>query len=280
MCGTTFVSLNRCTFPFWDMTLRCCSSLRRQLFIVFVYACSHVHWLITSPLFHHTLPCSMDSFFHLFSVVLFRLLSLNSKDAIVNRAKPSSGVEEISQVVHANGSDTPVTDIDIDREVPSRTITEYKTGYADRLDARQFGAWFSDRGNLFMFVRGNVRQDRDIGAWNWRGTLFRRWCTATSLDVFGIDMLIVRLAQKTGYLRHLPPFLWIVRFPLTYRGIDLAVLRTRLTGFTLWRTLTLGDLSWSLWVSRDIIRVVRGLTGGGVRRCLRYRIAGKTVSTL
>lgn len=69
----------------------------------------------------------------------------NENDANVNSAVPSSGDVEVSQVAEVNAdSDSHVTNTSIAHEVPCLSVAEYITRYADTLEARWFGAMFSD----------------------------------------------------------------------------------------------------------------------------------------
>lgn len=90
-------------------------------------------------------------------------LNANNEDAFL--AVLCLGFKEVSRAADVNNSSgTRVTDIDIDREVPSWLVAEYTTRYADTSDARRSCAMFSDGADLFLFDRRNVRRDTDIGA--------------------------------------------------------------------------------------------------------------------
>lgn len=120
-----------------------------------IYACTRADSLIPAfpfPIHNHVYDNGFESFFSsssdsvfFFSIALFPIMSYNANDANVNPAVPCSGVEETSQIADVNAaSNTRMTDIDIGRRVRSWSVAEYKTRHADTLDARWFGAKFSD----------------------------------------------------------------------------------------------------------------------------------------
>lgn len=66
-----------------------------------------------------------------------------SANANVAPAVPSSRVEDTSRAVDVDTtSDSQLTDIKIDRGVQSWSVIEYKTGYAETVDARRCGLTF------------------------------------------------------------------------------------------------------------------------------------------
>lgn len=82
-----------------------------------------------------------------------------------------------------------VSDIEIDRGVPSCPAAEYKTFSADTLKVWQFCAIFLHETNLSIFPHPKLCRDTDIGA---RARPFlRRSCYGTLQDVLGFDMPIV-----------------------------------------------------------------------------------------
>lgn len=86
-------------------------------------------------------------------------------DAPAAPAAPSEMSEDTSFIADAISiSGTQVVDIEIDRRVASWSVAEYKTRYADTLNAWRFCAMFLDGVYWFMFDRRNVCQDTYIGA--------------------------------------------------------------------------------------------------------------------
>lgn len=149
-------------------------------------------------------------------------MSHNLNDANVSPAMPSPGVVETLEVVDTNAaSGTRVAEIEIDCVVSSCSVPKYKKCYRDKLDARRFGATFSDEAITFMFDRRNVRRDTDVGAWNWQWTHLRRWCSGTLRDGFGFDMVIVCHAKEVSYLRRLLRLVRNVEVMSEYRRLDL-----------------------------------------------------------
>lgn len=175
------------------------------------------------------------SFYFVFNTFNFSFKFLNMfANANVDPVLPSSKVEDTLRAadVCATG-DARATGIEINRGVPGWSVIEYKTRYADTLDARRFGAMFLDESNAFMVDRRNVRRDTDIGAWERPSTLLRRWCPGTLKDVFGFDMPIIRHEQKVNYLRCLLRLVRNVSVTFEYRGLDLCCFDTPMDGFYL-----------------------------------------------
>lgn len=61
--------------------------------------------------------------------------------------------------------------------VPRWVVAKYRPLYTNTLDARHFGAMFSEERNSTMFDRPVTRPDTDIGAWS------RRWGMGSSVPV-------------------------------------------------------------------------------------------------
>lgn len=130
-------------------------------------------------------------------------------------------------------SDIRAIDTEIDRDVPSLSFAEYKTRFADTLDARRLGAVVSDEANLFMFDRWDVVQDKDTCAWNRRCMLLERWCSGTLGDMLVFGMPIIRHAEETGYPRHLVPLVRNINVTSEYRGLNFCCLEDSLDEFYL-----------------------------------------------
>lgn len=131
-------------------------------------------------------------------------MSHNANDYHIVPAAPSFRVKGTLQVTDAvMAGRSQIIDIAIDREVPSCTVVDYKTHFADTLDAWRFRVMLSNGGNLFIFDLQNVRRVTYIGAWARRWMILRRWCSGMLKTVFGFHMLIVRHAQKVMYHRRL-----------------------------------------------------------------------------
>lgn len=149
-------------------------------------------------------------------------MSHSAKHARVDMDAPSLGVERSPQLAAKNvASCTWVADIEIDNGVPSWSFTKYKTPYVDTLTTRLSSTVFSDEENSSMFDHRNVCRDMDIGTYNRRGTLLRRWCSGTSRDVFGFDVSIVRHAEEVGRLRRLLRLVRNVDDRFVYRVLSL-----------------------------------------------------------
>lgn len=131
------------------------------LFFSFLTSNCVYDYVIVSPYF---IP-----FIVTFFQSIYFINSHNANNANVAVAVPSSGVEKALEVVDTNATtDTRTTDIKIDHDVPSWSVAEYKTLYADTFDGRRLGAMFSDGANSFIFNRRDVCRNTNIGAWNLR----------------------------------------------------------------------------------------------------------------
>lgn len=156
---------------------------------------------------HFSLSLSLYCFLRFPASFLFVTISLfshfnmsrNAYNASSDPEVPSSPVGESSDAADTNAAcDIQATDINIDRCVPCWSVVEYKTGYAEMLDARRFGVMFSDGCNGFMVERRNVPRHTDIATLNKR----LRFCGGGALDrcrtLFG---LISRQFAKWKKLR-------------------------------------------------------------------------------
>lgn len=174
-----------------------------------------------SPSFDSLLTSSFIFFPFAISFSLV-IISRDASDACDNLAVPSSRVGECSQIADGNAtSNARATDTKIDRGVTSRSAAEYKTLYADILDARQLGVRFSDGVNSFIFGRRNVYWDSEIGAWNRRLPFLRKQCPETMKDVLGFNLPIICHVEETGYLRRLLRLVWSIDASFEYRGLAL-----------------------------------------------------------
>lgn len=97
-------------------------------------------------------PFPSISLFLFFSYFVSSITHPHVSDANGHPPVPSLAAEGDFQVAGANGaSDALVTDISIERGVPSGLAADCKTCNADISDARRFDTMFSDGTNPFMF---------------------------------------------------------------------------------------------------------------------------------
>lgn len=84
--------------------------------------------------------------------------------------------------------------------LPHWNAAEYRRLYPNTLDARCFGALFSDGGDSPKFNRLGVRGDADVGTCNWRWESTGQWCVGIT-DLNGcFDKPFARRTDKVTYV--------------------------------------------------------------------------------
>lgn len=166
-----------------DSVVRCDSLLYRRS--MGGYICKRAGEIVQNcfPLHHSSLfMISLTisfvytfSFRYTFQKIPLSISSYNANDDHVDLAALSTRVKDNVLVADENAViRTEVCDTEIDRGVPSWSVAEYQTRFADTLDTRWCHAMFSDSTDLFMFDRRNVRRNTNLGALARRWTLLRR----------------------------------------------------------------------------------------------------------
>lgn len=145
----------------------------------------------------------------------------------------SSGVGEYLHAADPNATSAiRATDIEIDRGVSSPSVTEYKTHYADTLDARWFGAMFMDGFNVIMFDRQNVRQDKNIGLGMDDGRFCGDGTPGRRRTYLGLICLSLAIRKRLGALLVSYTSCGMLTLLPIIEDLISAVLMIHLTGFT------------------------------------------------
>lgn len=129
------------------------------------------------------------------------------------RKNRSFSVKSSGYFLNGNAAiDNQVFDFKIDCGVPSWSVVEYLSLYADALDTQRIHALFSDGVSSIMFDCRNVRQNIDISAWAQRGKLLWNWFPNTLKEIFWFGTPLARHVQKVNFLRSLLDLVQFVDF--------------------------------------------------------------------